>query len=64
MLILKYNYDTSFIQTPLPLLIVFLLMIGLIFLFIGILAQLLINQDNKSVNKLSNIKEKITLNKN
>tara|TARA_Y100000741_G_C17891246_1_gene411230 strand:- start:266 stop:385 length:120 start_codon:yes stop_codon:yes gene_type:complete len=38
-------------------------MIGLIFLFIGILAQLLINQDNKTLNKQSNIKEKIILNK-
>ena len=63
MLVLKYNYDTSFIQTPLPLLIIFLLMIGLIFLFIGILAQLIINQSNKNINKYSNIKAKISLNK-
>ena len=33
MLILKYFYATSFIRTPLPLLIIFLIMIGLIFLF-------------------------------
>tara|TARA_Y100000590_G_scaffold461021_1_gene621678 strand:- start:4588 stop:5265 length:678 start_codon:yes stop_codon:yes gene_type:complete len=63
MLILKYNYDTSFIQTPLPLLIIFLVMIGLIFLFIGILAQLIINQGNKNINKHDSIKEKIVLNK-
>ncbi len=63
MLVLKYNYDTSFIQTPLPLLIIFLIMIGLIFLFIGILAQLIINQGNKNINKYNNIKEKIILNK-
>jgi len=63
MLVLKFSYNTSFIQTPLPLLVIFLLMIGLIFLFIGILAQLLINQDNKTLNKQSNIKEKIVLNK-
>ncbi len=63
MLVLKYNYDTSFIQTPLPLLIIFLIMIGLIFLFIGILAQLIINQGNKSIGKYNNIKEKIILNK-
>ena len=62
-LILKYNYDTSFIQTPLPLLIIFLVMIGLIFLFIGILAQLIINQGNKNINKHDSIKEKIVLNK-
>ena len=64
MLILKYFYATSFIQTPLPLLVIFLIMIGLIFLFIGILAQLIINQDNKNLNKESNIKEKIYFKKN
>ena len=64
MLILKYFYATSFIQTPLPLLIIFLIMIGLIFLFIGILAQLIINQDSKNINKESNIKEKIYFKKN
>ena len=63
MIVLKFWYSTSFIQTPLPLLVIFLTMVGLIFLFIGILAQLLINQDNKTLNKQSNIKEKITLNK-
>ena len=56
MLILKYFYATSFIQTPLPLLIIFLIMIGLIFLFIGILAQLIINQDSKNINKEHNAK--------
>ena len=64
MLILKYFYATSFIQTPLPLLVIFLIMIGLIFLFIGILAQLIINLDSKNINKESNIKEKIYFKKN
>ena len=64
MLILKYFYATSFIQTPLPLLVIFLIMVGLIFLFIGILAQLIINQDNKNINKESYIKEKIYFKKN
>jgi len=64
MLILKYFYATSFIQTPLPLLVIFLIVIGLIFLFIGILAQLIINQDSKNINKESNIKEKIYFKKN
>ena len=59
MLILKYAYGTSFIQTPLPLLVIFLIMIGLIFLFIGILAQLIINQDNKKTKIENNIEEKI-----
>jgi len=62
MLILKYVYYTSFISTPLPLLIIFLFTIGLIFLFIGFLAQLIINQD-KSNNKRSTIEEKILLKK-
>ena len=63
MLILKYSYSTTFIETPLPLLIIFLIMIGLIFLFIGIIAQLIINQDNRNNNKMSNIKEKIYVKK-
>ena len=64
MLILKYAYGTSFIQTPLPLLVIFLVMIGLIFLFIGILAQLIINQDVKNTKKENNIEEKIYFKKN
>ena len=64
MIVLKFFFDTSFIQTPLPLLVIFLLMIGLIFLFIGILAQLIINQDNKNTKKESNIEEKIYFKKN
>jgi sortase (surface protein transpeptidase) len=59
MIILKYSYGTSFIQTPLPLLIIFLVMIGLIFLFIGILAQLIINQDRNNSKKEDYIKEKL-----
>jgi glycosyltransferase involved in cell wall biosynthesis len=62
MIVLKFVYETSFIQTPLPLLVTFLLMAGIIFLFIGILAQLIINQGNKTVSKDNNIKEKINLN--
>ena len=64
MIVLKYAYGTSFIQTPLPLLIIFLVMIGLIFLFIGILAQLIINQDTKNTKKENNIAEKIYFKKN
>ena len=61
MIVLKYYYDTSFIQTPLPLLVIFFVMIGLIFLFIGIIAQLIINQGNQNMSKQSSIKEKIKL---
>ena len=63
MLVLKYIYETSFILTPLPLLVIFLFMIGLIFLFIGILAQLIINQDGENKTMVNNIKEKISLKK-
>ena len=61
MIILKFIYNTSFIQTPLPLLIIFLLMIGLIFLFIGILAQLIMNQDKSNDKIKDSIVEKINL---
>tara|TARA_Y100000590_G_scaffold88179_1_gene98991 strand:- start:4519 stop:5475 length:957 start_codon:yes stop_codon:yes gene_type:complete len=63
MIILKYYFDTSFIQTPLPLVVIFLLMIGLIFLFIGILAQLIINQGNINTKNNKSIEEKILINK-
>jgi len=64
MLILKYVYETSFILTPLPLLVIFLFMIGLIFLFIGILAQLIINQGSGDIKKENQIEEKIYFKKN
>ena len=64
MFILKYVYETSFILTPLPLLVIFLFMIGLIFLFIGILAQLIINQGSKDIKKENHIEEKIYFKKN
>ena len=41
MLILKFFYQSSFISTPLPILAVFLFMSGIIFLFIGLLVNLL-----------------------
>ena len=64
MLILKYFYDTSFILTPLPLLVIFLFMIGLIFLFIGILAQLIINQGSNNSKREKVIEEKMHFKKN
>jgi glycosyltransferase involved in cell wall biosynthesis len=64
MIVLKFIYNTSFIQTPLPLLIIFLLMVGLIFLFIGILAQLIMNQDKSSDKIKDSIVEKINLRSN
>ncbi len=46
-------------STPLPILVVFLIFMGFLFLFIGLLAQLIINStlENNSIDKL--IKEKI-----
>ena len=63
MLALKFFYDTSFILTPLPILVIFLIMIGLMFLFIGFLAQLIINQDRNNESKINLIKEKKYLKK-
>ncbi len=59
MLYRKYVMGGSFILTPLPILVVFFLLAGIIFLFIGILAQLIINQqeDSKNIDKV--VKEKI-----
>ena len=59
MLYRKYILGGSFILTPLPILVVFFLLAGIIFLFIGILAQLIINQqeDSKNIDKV--VKEKI-----
>ena len=59
MVILRFFYSVSFIETPLPILCVFFLLSGLIFLFIGILAQLIIVQQNQSDNKNNILDEKI-----
>ena len=50
MLYLKYFLGGSFILTPLPILTVFFLLAGIIFLFMGILAQLIINQQEEREN--------------
>ena len=59
MIFLKYMYGTSFILTPLPILCVFLFMTGLIFLFIGFISQLIINQSKTLDKKENNIAQKI-----
>ena len=64
MLVLKFFYETSFILTPLPILVIFFLMIGLMFLFIGFLAQLIINQDKETNSEINSVEEKILLKKN
>ena len=57
MLYLKYFLGGSFILTPLPILTVFFLLAGIIFLFIGILAQLIINQQEERENRKSSYTE-------
>tara|TARA_B100001167_G_C16754145_1_gene297840 strand:- start:1179 stop:1376 length:198 start_codon:yes stop_codon:yes gene_type:complete len=64
MLYLKYFLGGSFILTPLPILTVFFLLAGIIFLFIGILAQLIINQQEERENMKNAIKEKMHFKKN
>ena len=57
--LLKYAYGTSFILTPLPVLSVFLFMSGIIFLFIGFISQLIINQSKHNAKQENVISEKI-----
>ena len=64
MLYLKYFLGGSFILTPLPILTIFFLLAGIIFLFIGILAQLIINQQEERENMKNVIKEKMHFKKN
>ena len=45
--------------TPLPILIVFFIFMGFLFLFIGLIAQLIINNDSKKDSTEDYIKEKI-----
>ena len=61
MLYFKYAHGTSFILTPLPILSVFFFMSGLIFLFIGFISQLIINQSKKNYKTNDNISEKIDI---
>ena len=64
MLYLKYALDRSFILTPLPLMVIFFLIAGIIFLFIGILAQLIIGQQNNNQKKQNFIEEEIYIKRN
>ena len=61
MIYLKYVYGTSFILTPLPILSVFFFMSGLIFLFIGFISQLIINQSRYNDKQRNTISEKIEI---
>ena len=61
MIYLKYAYGTSFILTPLPILSVFFFMSGLIFLFIGFISQLIINQSRHNAKQENAISKKIEI---
>ena len=63
MIFLRFTYEWYFFTTPLPLLIVFFLISGLIFLCMGILAQLIIMQQEEKIDKDNIFKEKIFLKK-
>ena len=64
MLYLKYALGRSFILTPLPLMVIFFLIAGIIFLFIGFLAQLIISQQNNNLKKQNIIEEEIYIKRN
>jgi hypothetical protein len=51
MLILKYFYDTSFIETPLPLLVAMCFMVGVQFILMGLNAEILMRTYHESQGK-------------
>jgi glycosyltransferase involved in cell wall biosynthesis len=51
MIILKYFYDTTFIETPLPLLVAMLFMVGVQFILMGLNAEILMRTYHESQGK-------------
>lgn len=51
MVILKYGYDTSFIETPLPVLVSMFFMVGIQLLLMGLLAEILVRTYHESQDK-------------
>ena len=51
MVILKYGYDTTFIETPLPVLIAMFSMLGVQFVLMGLLAEILMRTYHESQGK-------------
>ncbi len=51
MLILKYFYDTTFIETPLPVLVAMCFMVGIQFILMGLLAEILMRTYHESQGK-------------
>lgn len=52
MLILKFQYATSFILTPLPVLVAMCIMLGVQFIFMGLIAEILMRTYHESQDKL------------
>lgn len=51
MVVLKYGWGTSFIQTPLPVLVAMFFMLGMQFIFMGLLAELVMRTYHESQGK-------------
>jgi glycosyltransferase involved in cell wall biosynthesis len=51
MIILKYFYDTTFIETPLPVLVAMCFMVGIQFILMGLLAEILMRTYHESQGK-------------
>src|SRR5262249_15822744 len=51
MVVLKYGYQTSFVETPLPVLVAMFFMLGVQFILMGLLAELLMRTYHESQGK-------------
>ncbi len=51
MIVLKYCYDTTFIETPLPVLVAMCFMVGIQFILMGLLAEILMRTYHESQGK-------------
>jgi glycosyltransferase involved in cell wall biosynthesis len=65
MIVLKYGYDTSFVETPLPVLVAMFFMVGIQLILMGLLAELLMRTYHESQGKrIYKIKTAINLDSN
>jgi hypothetical protein len=51
MIILKYFYDTTFIETPLPILVAMFFVVGIQFILMGLLAEMLMRTYHETQDK-------------
>jgi dolichol-phosphate mannosyltransferase len=62
MCVLKYGYDTSFIETPLPVLVSMFFMVGIQLILMGLLAEILVRTYHESQDKrIYTVKKKVNL---